>query len=242
MPKYVLHYFDVRARGELIRLVLTVAGQDFEDHRFSFEEFAKFKPGYVSGQVPVLEVDGKQMNESLAIAKYVAREYGSYYGLKSNLGHFLYLLFCVLLKLRKLPASQAEKQTRLCGKTNLDQYYVDRVLGACTDLFTKYVEVFFAKDDATRSELQKKMGEEHIPRFLKLFSEYLKENTNGKSDFFVGNSGSIADLAVHDLLTSLIQKDEKLLDKYPTLKANRAATEALPNIKAYLDKRPKKDI
>ena len=35
MPKYVLHYFGIRARGEIIRLLLTVAGQEFEDHRFS---------------------------------------------------------------------------------------------------------------------------------------------------------------------------------------------------------------
>ena len=45
MPKYVLHYFEVRARGEPIRLLLTVAGQEFEDHRVSNEEWPKIKEG-----------------------------------------------------------------------------------------------------------------------------------------------------------------------------------------------------
>ena len=31
------------------------------------------------GQLPVLEVDGKKLCESFAIARYIAREYSKYY-------------------------------------------------------------------------------------------------------------------------------------------------------------------
>lgn len=40
--KYILHYFDAKGRAEQIRILLTMAGVQFEDHRFSYETFLKF--------------------------------------------------------------------------------------------------------------------------------------------------------------------------------------------------------
>jgi len=44
MTKFKLSYFDLYGRGELIRLVFAAAKVEFEDHRFSFEEWPKIKP------------------------------------------------------------------------------------------------------------------------------------------------------------------------------------------------------
>ena len=33
MTEYTLHYFSVRGRGELIRLIFKQAGKEFTDHR-----------------------------------------------------------------------------------------------------------------------------------------------------------------------------------------------------------------
>lgn len=41
---YKLYYFPARARGELARMLFHAAGEDFEDARFNFEEWAKIKP------------------------------------------------------------------------------------------------------------------------------------------------------------------------------------------------------
>ncbi|XP_048729241.1 hematopoietic prostaglandin D synthase-like [Ostrea edulis] len=76
MTKYTLHYFNLKGRGEIVRLMLVAAGVDFEDHRVEREEWPKLKPTMPAGQMPVLEVDGKKYCQSLAIARYVAREYG----------------------------------------------------------------------------------------------------------------------------------------------------------------------
>ncbi|CAK8674275.1 hematopoietic prostaglandin D synthase-like [Clavelina lepadiformis] len=75
MPKYRLHYFDLRARGELLRLVFAEAGQDFDDKRISFPEWPKLKPTTPFGGVPVLEVDNQRMSQSLCIVRYLAREF-----------------------------------------------------------------------------------------------------------------------------------------------------------------------
>ena len=43
MPQYRLNYFDARGRAEIIRLILTQAGQEFVDHRFNREQWATEK-------------------------------------------------------------------------------------------------------------------------------------------------------------------------------------------------------
>ncbi|XGW09001.1 hypothetical protein V3C99_011369 [Haemonchus contortus] len=76
MVQYRLEYFDGRGRAEIIRQIFAVAGQSFDDVRYSFEEFAKHKAELPFGQLPVLEVDGKQLAQSCAIARYLARQFG----------------------------------------------------------------------------------------------------------------------------------------------------------------------
>ncbi|KAJ8021997.1 S-crystallin SL11 [Holothuria leucospilota] len=78
MPSYKLVYFDLRARAEPVRIMFELAGVKYEDVRIPFgsEEWQKMKPTIGLGQVPVLEVDGKEMPQSGAIYRYVAREHG----------------------------------------------------------------------------------------------------------------------------------------------------------------------
>lgn len=44
MTKFTVYYFNVKGRGEIVRLMLTAAGVDFEDHRVQGEEWPKLKP------------------------------------------------------------------------------------------------------------------------------------------------------------------------------------------------------
>lgn len=39
MPNYKLHYFNLRARGELIRLIFAAAGVEYEDYRIPFKDW-----------------------------------------------------------------------------------------------------------------------------------------------------------------------------------------------------------
>ncbi|XP_035671118.1 hematopoietic prostaglandin D synthase-like [Branchiostoma floridae] len=75
-PKYKLTYFDLRARGELTRLIFAAAGVQYEDYRIDRPSWAKLKEKTPMGQMPLLEVDGKVMCQSGAIARYIARETG----------------------------------------------------------------------------------------------------------------------------------------------------------------------
>ena len=44
MPTYKLHYFNLRARGELIRLLFAAADVRYEDHRIDFKDWLALKP------------------------------------------------------------------------------------------------------------------------------------------------------------------------------------------------------
>ncbi|KAL6754469.1 glutathione S-transferase [Haematococcus lacustris] len=77
-PKLRLIYFGLPGRAETIRVLLNVGKIPFEDYTISREQWAEVKPTMPYGQVPVLEVDGKQLAQSSAIERYAARLAGLY--------------------------------------------------------------------------------------------------------------------------------------------------------------------
>ena len=78
MSTYKLHYFNGRGRAETSRLLFTAAGQKFEDVRYEPNEWPSHKSEMPLGQVPVLEVDGVKLFQSIAIARFLAKRFGLY--------------------------------------------------------------------------------------------------------------------------------------------------------------------
>jgi len=92
----VLKYFDIRGRGEAIRIALHDAGVKFTDESFTSEEWGKERDDGLKalwslegklpfGQVPLLEVDGLPLVQSHAILRYLGRKYGWYKGTPAEL-------------------------------------------------------------------------------------------------------------------------------------------------------------
>ncbi|XP_013385868.1 glutathione S-transferase 1 isoform X2 [Lingula anatina] len=80
MPTYKLYYFNAKGNAEITRLVFAAAGVEYEDIRFKDRDdwLNNYKHLSPTGQCPFLDVDGKKIGQSLAIARLVAREHGLY--------------------------------------------------------------------------------------------------------------------------------------------------------------------
>ena len=79
MGKPTYSYFNIRARGELPRLVAAAGKVDYVNKRLEFSDWPgdlKSKTPY--GQLPALEVDGHFYAQKLAIALFFARKGGLY--------------------------------------------------------------------------------------------------------------------------------------------------------------------
>lgn len=70
-----LYYFNTTGRAEMIRLCFVIGGIKFEDIRLTYDEYnKKYESGFFKfGQVPIIEIDGKQFAQSHAIAIWAAK-------------------------------------------------------------------------------------------------------------------------------------------------------------------------
>ncbi|KAG4070442.1 hypothetical protein HA402_005674 [Bradysia odoriphaga] len=75
-PVFTLFYFNVRALAEPIRFLFAYGGQEYEDVRVTRDEWPALKPTMPMGQMPVLEVDGRRVHQSISMARYIAKRVG----------------------------------------------------------------------------------------------------------------------------------------------------------------------
>jgi glutathione S-transferase len=77
-PKLKFTYFPSQGRGEPIRLAFHIGDIEFEDERVSNEGMLARKPSLPFNQFPVLEVNGEEISQALAILRYAGTMSGLY--------------------------------------------------------------------------------------------------------------------------------------------------------------------
>ncbi|CAF1344200.1 unnamed protein product [Rotaria sordida] len=75
MSTYKLYYFNARGRAEISRLIFAAVGQQYEDIRYDYNEWALHANEMPLGEIPVLEFNGKKLPQSLAIANFLAKQF-----------------------------------------------------------------------------------------------------------------------------------------------------------------------
>jgi glutathione S-transferase len=158
----VLHYFDGWGRAERIRWLLWIHNQEFTEKTYEWEEWLSQRDSTELGQLPLLEIDGHSMVQSLAIERFIAR------------------------KLAIVP------------QDSFQEYLVDSTLGAFDDYFRHFAQFLVYTDN--------------LEGYIQYYNEELKRNlgfiekrieTNGNPGFIVGNSLTLADLAVAEFVQDI---------------------------------------
>ncbi|CAF4266640.1 unnamed protein product, partial [Rotaria sordida] len=75
MSTYKLYYFNGGGRAEVSRLIFAAVGKKYEDIRYERNEWSSHKSEMPLGQMPVLEVDGTKLPQSLSIARFLAKQF-----------------------------------------------------------------------------------------------------------------------------------------------------------------------
>merc|ERR1739838_498438 len=71
-----LTYFNLKGRAELARLILAQAEVEYEDCRIEKEDWPELKKSLPLGQLPVVEVEGTTIGQSMTITRYLAKRFG----------------------------------------------------------------------------------------------------------------------------------------------------------------------
>lgn len=210
-PKLKLYYFNIKGKGEPIRLFCAYAGLELEDHRFaSRDEFTTLKTeGKLSfGQVPLLEIDEKhQMVQSGAILRYLAKITGLY---------------------PEDPLEAAKVDSVFDQET-------DAFIGATVASYTTRFGIDL--DEVAREEAFAMISDEVLPRHLGNVETLLKASSTGwLADT---EEPSPADFVWYSRLANYIPEKKSLSDKiksledFPLLKKFVAKFESLEAIKEY---------
>jgi len=203
MAKIKLTYFNSRGRAELCRLILAQAGEKYEDVRIEHADWPELKKTVPLGQLPLLEVDGKVIGQSITMARYLAKRFN------------------------------------LAGKDDWAAAQADMVVDTVNDIGNKLIAYMFEKDENKKKELGKVMKEETMPQAIAIL-EKLLVSAGGKH--FAGGSLTWADIAVAAFLSAVQARMGEVLVGAPALAALVTKTMNLPNIKKWIEIRPKTEM
>lgn len=74
MTSIKLYYFDsTYGRAQAMKLAFAIAGIEFEDVKFTFESWPKYKTMSPTGYAPFMEIDGQMFVESVPLMMYAGR-------------------------------------------------------------------------------------------------------------------------------------------------------------------------
>uniref|UniRef100_A0A914EFT6 glutathione transferase n=1 Tax=Acrobeloides nanus TaxID=290746 RepID=A0A914EFT6_9BILA len=240
MVQYKLTYFPVRGLGEIARLILHYANVTFEDVRMAQDDWPNYKNKTPFGQLPVLEVDGKPLAQSFAIARFLARKHGL-----AGKDDWESAQIDSIADFMKDLANECRPYFGVVSgrmEGDKDKLYnevfkpcIEKNMPILEKLLKESGSGFFAKSgdkDKLYNEVFKPCIEKNMPILEKL----LKESGSG---FFAKSGVSWVDFFIANSFETMEGFAADLLGNYKELLAHKERVYSLPQIKTYIASRPK---
>lgn len=114
---------------------------------------------------------------------------------------------------------------------------VDEMMEHIKDLEQEFFKTFTEKDETKKEAIRNNIKTNVLPAFVTLMSGVLKKNKTG---YLVGKKLSIADIHLFAIFDNITKMDgfNDVLENNADLTAHSNMIKSIPNIKAWLDKRP----
>jgi len=190
--------------------MLAYAKAPFDDHRIKKADWTTVKKNYPTEQLPILEyVDPKlKKTNHIVQSSAIVRTVAGFTG--------------------------------LAGKTPVDSIEADQTFECLRDIVELFYQAHFEKDATRKEELTKRLKTDVMPRMLGYLEKKVSEN-HGKC--LSGTSYTYGDLALAVFCDfygehATPEDKEKTEKAYPALATLAKTIKEIPEIKAYLSKRP----
>ena len=128
----------------------------------------------------------------------------------------------------------AEKpEFNVAGSNAWENAWLANIGDFIKDFFIERVKVIYEKDEKRKEELEKRFGEEVIPKYLGKLNEMTNEN-----GYLCCGKLTWVDLLLYQQLESLVEKKPEILKDFPGLAKAKANVEGNANITKWLAERP----
>ncbi|KAK9506981.1 hypothetical protein O3M35_008820 [Rhynocoris fuscipes] len=124
----------------------------------------------------------------------------------------------------------------LNGKSDWDRFEIDMVIGTYFDLHAALASQFHEENPEAKEKKKLAIIKETLPYYYNLYDEQIKKN----GGYLVNNALTWADLFITALIEPIEEEmGEKISAKYPNLHKLIEKVRSIPNIKKWIEKRPK---
>nr|AAB01057.1 S-crystallin [Doryteuthis opalescens] len=219
MPNYTLYYFNGRGRAEILRMMFAAAAVKYMDKRFEFNEWDKYRKDMPCMCVPVLEMDGgMRMPETMAIARYLAREYGFYPKNSMDMMRCDYIADCFYEIMHDYMRYYHWKNGRFrFGKDGM----MGSDMGGNDCNYDNYMQWRYMNT---------------FNRVMP-FMERTLSMRNGGSNFFMGDQMMWCDMMCYCCMENPMMENQSMFSNYPKLMSLYKRVSAHPKISTYLKSR-----
>ncbi len=122
----------------------------------------------------------------------------------------------------------------LSGSNAFENAEIDSIVDVGNDIGIEIGKIWSEKDETRKAEIVKKFTEESGPKYLAIFEKLISKN----GTWLYGSKVTYADFVLYNIMGWVKLMAPELTEKYPRVKANVEAVEALPNIAKWLKEQP----